>query len=218
MQNPYMNAEATPPKLKVSISARLISGLAYLIPVIGGALSSLFLMNVLRILKESESVGKIALLNALSESTIPALGSLYFGIIGGLIVIIVLIIRSFMQTKTASPSVFFFIFCGFLILVPAGLFFEAESMMIEVLIDPRNAKNLGEIGSNVNLFLILSIVSAILAFIIMLAISVIPFSTVSKPKWSPLIAAVLIEILIIAAAVAFQLRFLWLYNAGLSEF
>jgi len=63
----------------------------------------------------------------------------------------------------------------------------------------------------------LSIASTLVTFIVLLVMSVIPFSTSSKPRWSPLIFAILIEILIIAAAVAFQLRFLWLYKAGLSE-
>src|SRR5215203_1897524 len=115
METPYMNPGAIQPNLKVSISARLIAAFSYMIPLIGGALSSLYLMNVLRALKASENAGRIAVLNALAESTIPALGSLYLGVIGGLIVFIVLIFRMFMQTKTASPSSWFFILCGFLL-------------------------------------------------------------------------------------------------------
>ena len=217
MQTPYMNAGTIQPILKVSISARLIAALSYMIPVIGGALSSLYLMNVLRALKANETAGRIAVLNALAESTVPALGSLYLGVIGGLIVIVVLIIRMFMQTKTASPSSWFFILCGFLFLVPAGLFFEAESMIIEVLTAPASATGIAGIASNVSLFLILSVALALFVFLLMLVISVVPFSARSKPRWSPLICAILVELLIIAAAVAFTLRFLWLYNAGLSE-
>ncbi len=217
METPYINAGVVQPNLKVSISARLIAALSYMIPLIGGALSSLYLMNVLRALKASENAGRIAVLNALAESTIPALGSLYLGVVGGLIVIIVLIFRMFMQTKTASPSSWFFILCGFLLLVPAGLFFEAESMIIEVLAAPASSTGIAGVASNVSLFLISSVASALFVFILMLVISVIPFSARSKPRWSPLICAILVELLIIAAAVAFQLRFLWLYKAGLSE-
>jgi len=217
METPYINAGVVQPNLKVSISARLIAALSYMIPLIGGALSSLYLMNVLRAFKASENAGRIAVLNALAESTIPALGSLYLGVVGGLIVIIVLIFRMFMQTKTASPSSWFFILCGFLLLVPAGLFFEAESMIIEVLTAPASSTGIAGVASNVGLFLISSVASALFVFILMLVISVIPFSARSKPRWSPLICAILLELLIIAAAVAFQLRFLWLYNAGLSE-
>ena len=217
METPYMNAGAIQPNLKVSISARLIAALAYMIPVIGGALSSLYLMRVLQALKASETAGRMAVLKALAESTVPALGCLYLGVIGGLIVIIVLIIRMFMQTKTASPASWFFVLCGFLLLVPAGLFFEAESMIIEVLIAPASSTGISGVASNISLFLISSIASALFVFILMLIISVIPFSARSKPRWSPLICAILVELLIIAATVAFQWRFLWLYKAGLSE-
>jgi len=217
METPYMNAGAIQPNLKVSISARLIAGLSYMIPVIGGALSSLYLMRVLQALKASENAGRMAVLNALAESTIPALGSLYLGVIGGLIVITVLIIRMFMQTKTASPWSWFFILCGFLLLVPAGLFFEAESMIIEVLTAPVSSTGIAGVASNVSLFLISSVALALFLFILMLVVSVVPFSARSKPRWGPLICAILVELLIIAAAVAFQLRFLWLYKAGLSE-
>jgi hypothetical protein len=171
----------------------------------------------MRALKESENAGMTAVLNALAESTMPALGALYLGVVGGLIVIVVLVIRMFMQTKTASPSSWFFILCGLLFLVPAGLFFEAESIIIEVLTAPASSTGIAEVASNVSLFSILSVASALLVFILLLVISVIPFSARSKPRWGPLICAVLIEILIIAAVAAFQLRFLWLYNAGLSE-
>src|SRR5215203_3279001 len=174
METPYINAGVVQPNLKVSISARLIAALSYMIPMIGGAVSSLYLMNVLRALKASENAGRIAVLNALAESTIPALGSLYLGVVGGLIV-------------------------------------------IEVLAAPASSTGIAGVASNVSLFLISSVASALFVFILMLVISVIPFSARSKPRWSPLICAILVELLIIAAAVAFQLRFLWLYKAGLSE-
>ena len=215
MEKTLVYGEANQPKLKVSISARLIAAFAYFIPAIGGVLSSLYFMNVMRALRTAESAGMGAVMAGLTESTVPALVSLYLAAFGGFIVIIVLIIRMFMQTKTASPASWFFVLCGFLLLVPAGLFFEAESMIIEVLIAPVASMGIGGVGSNVSLFLILSIASALLVFVILLVMSVIPFSTSSRPRWSPLITAILVEILIIAAVVAFQLRFLWLYNAAL---
>ncbi len=217
MESPLMNTSEKQSKLKTSISTRLIAALAYIIPAIGGALSSYMLIIMLQLLRQNETAGIQAVMQSMSEAMIPALGSLYLGIIGGFVVIIVLIVRMFMQTETASPSSWFFIFCGFLFLVPAGLFFEAESMIIEVLIAPMVSTGIGEVASTISLFLILSIVSAFLVFIIMLAMSVIPFSARSKPKWSPLITATAIEFLLIATVVVFQLRFLWLYQANLPE-
>lgn len=217
MESPMMNVTGDQPRFKTSISTRLIAAAAYMIPAFGGALSSLYLINVMRALRSNETAGLTAVFNGMTESTAPALGSLYFGAFCGLIVIVVLIIRMFMETKTASPASWFFIFCGFLFLVPAGLFFEAESMIIEVLTIPDSSTNPAEVGANVSSFLISSIAATLFIFIVMIIMSVIPFSTASKPKWSSLINAIVVEFLIIAAAVAFQLRYLWLYKAGSSE-
>lgn len=214
MEVPLTNIEANPSKLKVAISPRLIAAVAYLLPSIGGVLSSLYLMNVLRAMGENIGAGIDTILVALAESIVPALVSLYLAAFGGFIVIIVLISRMLMQTKTASPPVWFFVLCGLFFLIPAGSFFEAESLIIEILIAPSASTGIAEVASNISLFLILSIGSAVVVFLILLVISVVPFSVRSKPKWSSLIAAIFIEFLIIAVVVAFQLRFLWLYKAG----
>ena len=212
-----MNVGADQTKFKVSISARLIAALAYMIPALGGALSSLYLMNVMQAMREAENAGIGAVLMGLAESTLPALGSLYLGAFCGFIVVVVLIIRMIMQTKTASPPGWFFILCGFFFLVPTGLFFEAESMIIEILTAPASSMGIAEVASNISLLLILSVASALFVFILLLVMSVVPFSTRSKPKWGSLITAVLVEFLIIIAVTAFQLRYLWLSKTGLSE-
>ncbi|MBK9153776.1 MAG: hypothetical protein IPM25_06105 [Chloracidobacterium sp.] len=188
-----------------------------MIPALGGALSSFFLIRVLQYLEAAENAGSEAVFGALTEAILPSLVSLYLGAVGGLIVIIVLIARMLMQTKTASPSVWFFILCGFLFLVPAGLFFEAESLIIEVLTDQSFSIRIADVASNIYLISILSIISALAVSLLLLIMSVVPFSARSDPRWSSLIAAVFIEFLIIAPVVAFQLRFLWLYKAGSFE-
>jgi hypothetical protein len=217
MESPMMSVGMNRPDYKVSISARLIAAFAYMIPALGGALSSFYLMNVLRAMREAENAGRVAVLLGLAESTVPVLASLYLGVVLGFIVIIALIARMFMQTKTASPSGWFFALCGVFLLAPAGLFLEAESMIIEVLTAPTDSTGIAGVASNVSLLLISSIVSALFVCLALLLMSVLPFSRRSKPKWSPLIIAVIIEFLIIAAVIAFQWRYLWLSEAGRYE-
>lgn len=212
-----MNVGMDQPKFKVSFTARLIAAFAYMIPAFGGALSSLYLMNVMQAMRQAETAGMTAVMLGMAESTVPVLGSLYLGVAAGLVVIIVLIARMIMQTKTGSPSGWFFVLCGFLFLVPAGLFLEAESMIIEVLTMPVASEGIAAVGSSVAQFLILSIVSALVVFIVLLLMSVLPFSNRSKPKWSPLITAVIVEFLIIAAVIVFQWRYIWLSKAGLYD-
>ena len=139
MDASMVNDGGNQPSLKVSILARLISTLSYTIPAIGGALSSIFLMNAMRALRENETAGVTAVMRGLAEATIPVLGSLYLGVFCGIAVIAVLVGRMIVQTKTASPPSWFFVISGILFLVPAGLFCEAESLIIEVLINPRSS-------------------------------------------------------------------------------
>src|SRR5262245_58429226 len=87
-------------RLRVSFSARLIPGLIYTIPALGGALSSLQLMKLMRGLAQNETAGAEALMRGMAESTLPVLGSLYFGVICGIAVISILLIRMATQTKT----------------------------------------------------------------------------------------------------------------------
>lgn len=205
------NAGANQP-VKVSISARLIPFFAYIIPAFSGALSSLYLVGILQVLGQNETAGLYAISGGLIESTYPVLIALYLAALLGFGVIVMLIVRMVMQTQKASPSSWFFLLGGLLCLAPAVLFLEAESLIIEVLINPQPSIGIATIASNISLLSILSIVSALAAFLIVIVLSVLPFSSRSKPKWSPLIAALLVEILIIGLAIFFQLRLLWLYK------
>lgn len=213
MNNSLMNDGTALTISKVSVSARLIPALIYTIPAIGAALSAFLFINVLGALKSSESAGFTAIMRGLAESSYPMLGSLYLQIILGIAIIAILIIRMTMQTKTASPSSWFFIVSGILCLIPLVLLAEAQSMIIEVLISPRNSSGIALIASTISSLLMLTIAAAPIIFVILSAISLIPFSTKKRPKWSPLITAILVESLFIIAAIAFTMRLLWLNQA-----
>lgn len=216
MQN-MMNIEAAQLKWKVSILARLMAAFTYMIPGIGSTLSSLYLMKSFKALSNNETAGMSIMLIGLTESTIPALALLYFGAFCGLIVILVLIVRMFMETKTASPPSWFFIVCGLFFLVPVGLFFEASSMVIEAVTIPNSSTNMGTVVGTVSLLLMLSIASMLVVSILMLVMSVIPFSTASKPRFGSLITVMFVEFLIIIAVIVFHSRYLWLYEAALAN-
>lgn len=201
------------PGLKVSISARLVPALSYAIPAIGGAISSFFLMSAMRALRQQETSGLASIMKGIAESTIPVLASLYLAAICGVIVIGVLAVRMLDQTKTASPAGWFFVVSGLLCLLPAGLFCEAESIIIEILTDPVNSTGIAAAASNISWLLTASLAAAPIIIILLMAASVLPLSSRSSPKWGPIIAATTIEVLIIFAAIAFQMRLFWLYQA-----
>lgn len=201
-------------KSKVSISARLIPALIYLIPIIGAALSAFLQLSMIQRWVATENVIAEAVFEVFAESIYPVLGSLYLQIILGIAVLVILIVRMVMETKTASPSSWFFVISGILCLIPLITLFESQSMVIEVLID-QNAAGVEAVGSIVSILLIFIMAALPITFFILIALSLIPFTTKKRPRWSPLITFILMEIPIIAVTVAFQLRFLWLYKATL---
>lgn len=196
-----------PSRLKVSIIARLIAALWFAVPVLGGALSSILLINVFQALRKAENAGIDAVMGGLKEASAPVTVALYLAAFGGLVVIIVLIIRMISQTKTASPPGWFFAIGGVLCLLPAGLFWKAKWLVIEVLSPGSSVSQggIGSVGAEISQWLVMSVIAAPVVLILLVAASVIPFSARSKPKWSPLIAAALIEILLLATAIGIPL-------------
>lgn len=198
-----LNDEQNPPRLRVSITARLITALCYTIPALGGALSSLLLINVFQVLRNAETAGIDAVMGGMKEASIPVLASLYLAAFCGIVVIIVLLVRMIVQTKTASPPSWFFVVGGVLGLLPAGLFWKAQSLVIEVLSPGSSvsAGGIGAVGAEISQWLIASVIAAPVVLILLVAASVIPFSTRSNPKWSSLTAAAAIGILLLATAI-----------------
>ncbi len=204
MNASMFNAEENQPRLKISVTARLIAALCYIIPALGGALSSILLINVFRALRNSESAGINAVMAGIKEAALPSTISLYLAAICGFAVIVVLVIRMIVETKTASPPSWFFVIGGILWLLPVGLFWKSELLILEVLSPGSSISEGGmaSVGADVSRLLMLSIIAVPVVFIILVTASVLPLSSRSKPKWSPLIAATAIEILLIVSAVA----------------
>lgn len=198
-----LNAQGTPPRMRVSVIARLIAALSYTIPLIGGALSSILLFTMFRALSQNEAAGIEVVMAGLKEARLPAIVSLYLAAVLGFVVIVVLVVRMIVETKTASPPFWFFGVGGILCLIPAGIFWKADLLVLEGLSPGSQiaANGLGSVGSEINLLAGLSIASAMLVFVFLLVASVVPFSSRQSKKWGSLITAAAIEILLIATAV-----------------
>ena len=146
MESPVLNIEENPPRLRVSVIIRLVAALGFTIPLIGAALSSLLLIRVFQAMKAAENAGIAAVMAGMKESAIPVNISLYLAALVGFTVIIALVVRALVETKTASPPFWFFAICGILCLVPAGLFWKAELLILEALI-PGNSIGAGGLAA-----------------------------------------------------------------------
>ncbi|MEP6850521.1 MAG: biopolymer transporter ExbD [Acidobacteriota bacterium] len=203
MDTSMLNAANNQPRLKVSLAARLIAAFAFTIPAIGGALGSLLLINLFRLLRANESAGMSAVMKGMKEASLPVIVSLYLAAICGMAVIIVLVVRMIIQTKTASPPFWFFVLSGILCFVPAGLFWTAQLLVLEVL-SPGSSMGWGlsSVATYISGLLMMSVIAAVVVFILLVVASVLPLTSRAGSKWGSLVVATMLEFLFIATAVA----------------
>lgn len=209
MDASMLNSTDNQSGLKISVSARLISALTYIIPPIGGALSSLLLTRVMQQMRTAETAGIAVVMAGIKEASLPATISLYLAAVCGIALIIFLIVRMFIQTKTASPPIWFFFLGGLLCLLPVALFWFAKGLIIEVLSPGSSIAattgGIAGIAGRISKLLTGSMIAAPIVIVFLLAASVVPLRSRSKMKWLSLVGAALIEILLIATAVVFPL-------------
>jgi biopolymer transport protein ExbD len=203
MDASMLNSGDNQSNLKVSISTRLVAALSYTIPAIGGALSSLLLMRVMQQMAMAETAGVGAVMAGIKEASLPSTISLYLAAVCGIVLIIVLIVRMTIQTKTATPPIWFFFLGGIIGLLPAALFWIAKWLIIEAL-SPGSSigtNGVSGVGARIAQLLTGSVIAAPIVILFLLAASVLPLRSRSKTKWLSLAGAALIEISLIAVAV-----------------
>lgn len=190
-------------RLRVSVTTRLIAMVAFTIPLVGGALSSLMMMGLFQALKDNESVGLLAVMAGMKEASLPVLVSLYLAAFLGFVVISVLVVRMFVQTTKASPPFWFFILGGILSLVPAALFWRAQLLILDVLSpgSSAGAAGISGVASDISMFVWASIIAAPVVFVILLVASVVPLPSRPGPKVLSLVAASAVTVLFGAMAV-----------------
>jgi hypothetical protein len=200
------------PTSRVSILARLVPAFSYAIPMLGAALSALFLLGVMRAMRYAEAVGIAAVAGGMAEANLAVVLALYLAIFVGFIGIVVMVIRSFMSTTTASPAAWFFLITGIISLIPLLLLWEAQSLLVAA-ISPGGG-GIVHFVSNIRLCLSLTLVASAVVVVILLIASLVPLPKVltSKRNWAPLIVLVLMELALIGMAVAFQVRTSWLHQ------
>lgn len=206
--NPINDDRATP---RVSILARAVPALAFIIASLGAAASAYHVRYVLWAMRAAESAGVSAVAGGLREANLFALTGLYLAAVVGLVGILIYLIRILAGAKTVSPSSLFFI-AVCLVGLPAPVFlWAAESTLIGALRQPSPA-GIATAAFAINWLTILSMLAAPLAIFALLAVSVWPLATTSQRRWGPVIGMLAIAVLLVILAVAFQVRTSWLYH------
>jgi len=204
--------EASSGVTRASILARIAPAISYALPTLGAAISALLFINVMQAMRNAETAGIAAVAAGVSETNIAILVSLYLAIVVGFIGIVVALIRLFTSTRTVTPSAWFYLITGVIGLVPMFALWQAQSLLLEVIFGMSSG--VVTVASQINLLLMLTISMAAVSILTLLVSTFVPLPRVlrAKRKWAPLIVLVLVEIAVIAMAVAYHLRTAWLYR------
>lgn len=206
----------SPPNQRVSIVARLVPAFCSFIVMVGAAISALLVTGVMRAMRYAEAAGISAVANGMAEANLATVVSLYLAIVVMTAAVVLMIVRAVTMTRTASPSGWFFVIVGVLTLVPLGLVWEANSLLMQALM---GRGNVSLVAPTIQLCLNLTIVTAGLFFLIVLVASVIPLPSFLRVrhKWAPMVTLALMEVVLIGLAIGFQIHMSWLQQVGLRE-
>ncbi len=201
---------------RVSVLARLVPAFCSLIVVLGAAISALLIMGVINAMRNAEAAGIGAVAGGMAEANLATVVSLYLAICVITTAVVLMIVRAVTTTQTASPSGWFFLIVGVLTLVPLGLVWEANSLLMQTLM---GRGNVALVATTIQLCLNLTIVTAGLFGLIVLIGSVIPLPSFmrARRKWAPIVMLAVMEVVLIGLAIGFQIHMSWLQRVGLRE-
>ena len=210
----FPNEQTTPSR--VSILARLVPSLAYVIGMLGAALTAVGLMRVMEAMRNAESAGIGAVARGILEADMVTLVGLCLAVFLSFVGMLVIVIRAFMTTRTtATPSAWFFVVAGGMSFIPLLLEWEAQSILVGSIM----GSNVSLSASSIQLCLTLTLVTSAAFTLILLVLSFVPLPSVlrAKRKYAPIIVLALMELALIGMAVAFQMRVSWLRQVYIGE-
>ncbi|MBA2526483.1 MAG: hypothetical protein H0V18_12000 [Pyrinomonadaceae bacterium] len=175
------------------------------VPAAGAALSSVNLSGVMRGVENAESSGLLPVATGIANSNLPVLIALYLGIFGGVLAILLSAVRS---SKIALSPPARFLFGSALSLFAVLVLWRAKSMLIMALPSSREGVVAG--ASTIKLWLTLSQIGGVISIVVLLVGSIFRMASGPKQKWSPVAALLLVVIVFLFAAIAFQIRNSWL--------
>ena len=222
---PYEEDSMTPDQVsdqlvpsKVSIIARLVPSLSYVIAMLGAVVSAMLIIRTFQAMRNAETAGIAAVAAGMAEASQAVAILVYLAIFVGVIGLVVMVVRLLTTTATASPSGWFFLISGGLGLVPVTLLWKAESLLIEA-ISPGFRGGVVQVASAIQMCLTLTLITAGAFSLTLLVGSLVPLPAMLKSKrgYAPMIVLVLMELALTAIAVGFQLRASWLHQVGIRE-
>jgi len=215
MATSFSPIDGTPSSLRIAVIPRLIATLSYSLAALGASLTAFVLFRVLQAMRDTETAGIGAVTGGISEANVPVLGGLYLAVAGGFVAIITAAVRLVVDTKTASPPVWFYFITAALSFLPVGLLWIMESIFIEALYP--GSTGISQVASTIQSLATATIIVGPLSSLLLLIASVLPIKSKSQTRWPAIVVLVVIQFVLIAAAIAFQMRTSWLWRVMEAE-
>jgi hypothetical protein len=188
--------------------------LSYSIAAFGASLSAIGLFRVLRAMRYAETAGIAAVAGGIAETNVAVLVGLYLAIGGGFVAIITAAVRAVVETTTASPPAWFY-FVAVLSFISVGLLWITESIFIPALY-PGSA-GISAIAPTIETLVIATMIIGPLSALVLLIVSVLPLKSKSQTQWPAILMLVVIQVVLIGATIAFQMRTFWLWRVVEAE-
>src|SRR5215510_3579878 len=173
----------TEPLPRISILARIAAALPCWSVMLGATFAAVLIRGVIEAMRAAETAGIAAVAAGMAQANLSIVIALYLAIFLTMIAVVVAVIRNFTAAKTVSPSAWFFVVIGTLAIVPLGLVWEGDSLLMGALM---SRGNVALIAPNIQICLILTLATAGVFSLIVLAVSIIPLRPFmrAKRKWA----------------------------------
>ncbi len=175
----------------------------------------MLLMRVLEAMRNAEAAGVGAVAGGMAEANLAMTVAVCLGAFVGFIGVVVIAIRAFTPTTTASPSALFFLIAGMLTVFPLAFLWEAQSLFLQGV----TSGNISLAAPSLISYLRLTIIFAVVLTLILLVVSFVPLPSLlrAKRKWAPLVVLLIILFAMIGTAGVFQVRTAWLHRVSMNE-
>jgi hypothetical protein len=200
---------------RVSIFERIVPFASFALASLGGSFGGWLILDLLDTLSHVENVGIGTVAGGLAEYTVLPLLFFYAAVGIGILGICVAIGRIAIASKTSSPSGISYVVLGLMSLIPAAFVWQAGSIIISVL-DGTGGGSMSDFGSTLTTYSRIAMFSTPFILAGLLAWSLIPFKARHGRRFGPVIALVFIQLILVAVAVAFQLRIAELWRLNLA--
>ena len=189
-------------RARVSIIERFIPALAFVLTALGGLLSASTLISLFDRLKNDETAGIETVMRGMV--VVDQVGGIVLAVaaVFGTAGVVGCVVRMFSETKKASPPGVLYLIPALPSLISPAIMIHASRVVLDLLLDPVG-KDFGKTGGDIAELCVIAFIISVVSIIISLIFPLVPFSSQTGRKLSPLMFVLLPTLIIVCLAATF---------------